>query len=96
MNKGFFVDRTESEKNTLRNVLSRYHDEVIPLKRGASAEASRLRAMIRHPIAELKIAALSSTHIAKYRDRRLKKVAGATVNKELNLIAHAPETSRRE
>lgn len=96
MDKGVFIDRTESEKNTLRDVLSRYHDEVTPLKRGASAEASRLRAMMRRPIAELKIAALSSTHIAKYRDGRLKEVAGATVNKELNLIAHALETARRE
>jgi integrase len=96
MDKGVFVDRTESEKNTLRDVLSRYHDEVTPLKRGASAEAPRLRAMMLRPIAELKIAALSSTHIAKYRDGRLKVVVGATVNKELNLIAHALETARRE
>lgn len=96
MDKSTFVDRTESEKNTLRDVLSRYLDEVTPLKRGASAEAHRLRAMMLRPIAELKIAALSSTHIAKYRDGRLKDVAGATVNKELNLIAHALETARRE
>lgn len=96
MDKGTFFDRTESEKNTLRDVLARYHDEVTPLKRGASAEAPRLRAMMLRPIAELKIAALSSTHIAKYRDGRLKDVAGATVNKELNLIAHALETARRE
>ncbi len=96
MDKGVFFDRTESEKNTLRDVLDRYHDEVTPLKRGASAEAPRLRAMMLRPIAELKIAALSSSHIAKYRDGRLKVVAGATVNKELNLIAHALETARRE
>ena len=96
MNKGIFVDRTESEKNTLRDVLAGYHDEVTPLKRGASAEAPRLRAMMRRPIAEIKIAALSSTHIAKFRDARLKEVAGTTVNNELNLIAHALETARRE
>jgi len=96
MDKGVFIDRTESEKNTLRDVLSRYHDEVTPLKRGASAEAPRLRAMMLRPIAEIKIAALSSSVIAKYRDARLKEVAGATVNKELNLIAHALETARRE
>lgn len=96
MDKGTFVDRTEAEKNTLHDVLSRYHNEVTPLKRGASAEAPRLRAMMQRPIAELKIAALSGMHIAKYRDERLKEVAGATVNKELNLIAHALETARRE
>ncbi len=52
--------------------------------------------MMLRPLAELKFAALSSTHIAKYRDARLKDVAGATVNKELNIIAHALETARRE
>ncbi|MHB1174817.1 MAG: hypothetical protein ACYCZJ_06820 [Sulfuriferula sp.] len=78
MDKGVFVDRTEAEKNTLGDVLARYHDEVTPLKRGAGAEAPRLRAMMRRPLAELKIAALSSAHIAKYRDGRLKEVAGAT------------------
>ena len=96
MDKGVFVDRTESEKNTLRDVLSRYHDEATPLKRGASAEVPRLHAIMLRPIAELKIAALSSTHIAKYHDGRLKVVAGATINKEINLIAHVLETARRE
>ena len=40
MDKGVFVDRTESEKNTLRDILARYHDEVTPLKRGAMEVAS--------------------------------------------------------
>ena len=96
MSRGIFVDRTEAEKNTLRDILSRYLKEVTPTKRGASAEQSRLNALRDRPISEIKMAALSGTHIAKYRDARLKEVAPATVNKELNLIAHAVETARRE
>ena len=96
MDKGLFIDRTESEKNTLRDVLTRYLDEVTPHKRGASAETYRLQALIKNPIANNKMAALSSAHVARYRDERLKTVVGATVNKELNLIAHAIEIARRE
>ncbi len=96
IDRGIFVDRTEAEKNTLRDVLTRYKKEVTPLKRGASAEASRLGAMLRRPIVEIKISALSSMHIAKYRDARLGEVTGDSVNKELNLISHALNIARRE
>lgn len=96
MSRGLFVDRTETEKNTLRDILSRYLKEVTPTKRGASAEKSRLLALLGRPIGEIKMASLSSAHLAKYRDARLKEVAPATVNKELNLIAHAIQTARRE
>ncbi|MFZ5521629.1 MAG: hypothetical protein ACOZD0_10550 [Pseudomonadota bacterium] len=42
------------------------------------------------------MAALSSTHIASYRDECLKQVSPGTVNKELNHLAHVIETGRRE
>ena len=96
MDKGIFVDRTEAEKNTLGDILDRYLDEVTPLKRGAAAEKSRLLALTRRTIATIKISALSGKEFSRYRDERLKAVAPATVNKELNLIAHAIETARRE
>ena len=96
MDKGLFIDRTEAEKNTLRDVLTRYLDEVTPHKRGASAETYRIQALIKHPIADNKMMVLSSVHMARYRDERLKTVVGATVNKELSLIAHAIEIARRE
>ena len=42
------------------------------------------------------MAALSSAHIASYRDDRLNQVSAGTVNKELNHLAHVIETGRRE
>ncbi len=97
MDKGTFVDRTETEKNTLGDLIDRYLKEVTPLKRGKETEASRLQALRQRPLAALKMSALSSKHIAQYRDERLRGgVAAGTINKELNHLAHVIETGRRE
>lgn len=96
MDRGVFADRSEAEKNTLGDVLSRYLKEITPTKRGAAPEESRLKAMLRRPITAIKLAALSSKDFAKYRDQRLEQVGSNTVNKELNLLAHAIEVARRE
>lgn len=60
MDKGTFVDRTETEKNTLGDLIDRYLKEVTPLKRGKGPEASRLQALRQRPLAALKMSALSS------------------------------------
>jgi integrase len=96
MDRGVFVDRTEAERNTLADVIERYLAEVTPEKRGAVPETSRLRALQRRPLAEFKMAALTSSLIARYRDERLREVSASTVNKELNHLSHVIETGRRE
>jgi len=96
MDRGLYVDRTEAEKNLLADIIDRYLREVTPTKRGAGPERSRLLALKRRPVAQIKMAALSSAHLASYRDDRLKVVSAATVNKELNHLAHLIETARRE
>lgn len=96
MDRGVFVDRTEAEKNTLSDLIDRYLREVTPTKRGAVSERLRLLAFQQRPIAQIKMSALSSTHLAAYRDARLKEVAPGTVNKELNHISHVMEVGRRE
>ncbi len=96
MDRGVFLDRTEAERNTLADVIERYLAEVTPAKRGAVPETSRLRALQRRPLAEFKMAALTSSLIARYRDERLREVSAGTVNKELNHLSHVIETGRRE
>ncbi len=96
MDRGLYVDRTEAEKNLLADLIDRYLREDAARPRGASPERSRLLALQKRPIAQIKMAALSSAHIASYRDDRLKQVSAGTVNKELNHLAHVIETGRRE
>jgi len=96
IDKGIVVDRRVAERLSLAEILERYRYEVTPTKRGAADEDLRLKAMARRPFARIRMAALTSSHLAAYRDERLKVVSGATVNRELNVLSHAIETARRE
>ena len=64
---------------TLASVLQRYSREVTPLKKGADKELLRIRVILRHKITQAPLSHIASTHIAKYRDDRLKLVAAGTV-----------------
>ena len=96
VDRGTFLDRTESERNTLGDMIERYLKEVTPMKKGAGPEDSRLRAFLRRPISKYKMSALSSAMFAQYRDERMEAVTAGTVNKELNHVSHVIETARRE
>lgn len=96
IDNGVLVDRRAAERTSLAQVLARYRQEVTPNKRGATDEDARLKAMARHPFAGIRMAALTSSYLAAYRDKRLKSVSGATVNRDFNVLSHAIDTARRE
>ncbi|MBF6992264.1 MULTISPECIES: Shufflon-specific DNA recombinase [Cupriavidus] len=94
--RGVFIDRTEAEKNTLGDLIRRYLQEVSGQKKGAESERYRLTAMLRDPLAQVKVAALSGKLIAEWRDKRLKQVSGSTTNRDLNLISHVINVAGKE
>ena len=96
IDRGVFTDHSEAERTLLSEILLRYANEVTPRKRGRKQEASRIRVLLSHPICRQSLASLRSSDIASYRDDRLREVCGTTVNKELNLLAHVIDTSRRD
>ena len=96
IDKGIVVDRRIAQRLSLAEVLERYRREVTPTKRGAADENLRLKAMAQRPLARIRMSALTSSHLAAYRDERLKVVSGATVNRELSTLSHAIDTARRE
>ena len=96
IDRGITVDRRTAERTSLAQVLERYRREVTPTKRGSADENLRLQAMAQRPFAHIRMSALTSSHLAAYRDARLKVVSGATVNREFNVLSHAIETARRE
>ena len=96
LDKGSVVDRRTAQRLSLGEVLERYRREVTPTKRGSADEHLRLKAMAQRPFARIKMSALTSSHLAAYRDERLKIVSGATVNREFGLLSHAIDTARRE
>jgi hypothetical protein len=97
MSRGAFMDRSETERNTLGDLLERYVREVTPHKKGHDAERYRIKALIAsQKICKFRIASLSSKEIATWRDARLECVSGSTVNREMNILSHVIETARKE
>lgn len=96
MDQRRFVSRVEAETTTLKELLERYLEQVTPLKKGAAAEATRLRAMLRHPLARRFVGTLRGVDLARYRDERLRQVLPATVKRDLVVISHLFEVARKE
>lgn len=92
-----FIDRREAEKNSLAEVLKRYKREITPSKKSAEIESIKIDVILRdHALSTLKMSAITSTAIAAWRDRRLKLVSGATVNREIDIISTVLNHARRE
>ena len=70
MDRGTFVSRAEAESTTLMELLERYRNEVTPLKKGAASESARIRALLRHPLAQRIVAGIRGVDIASYRCNR--------------------------
>jgi integrase len=71
---------------TLRELVEKYRDEVSPKKRSGKNEQIVLNAFLRDDIVKKLVADISVKDFAKYRDKRLEKVAETTLKRELNTI----------
>lgn len=81
---------------TLATACTRYRDEVAPLHKGERWECVRLRMLSRDPVAGELVSDLTAAKLADWRDRRLKKVAPASVLRELKLLHSVLESCRRD
>ncbi len=81
----------------LIELMHRYAKEVTPTKRGAPEEAQRLKIMQLYPDFRYAAHLITPTHIAKYRDVRLREgKAPGTVNRELSIISAVYRHSKME
>ena len=96
MDLGMWRDTSAAESMTLGEVLTRYKKEVTPGKKSATIEITKINALLRDPICNLRMSVLSRTDIASWRDRRLTSVKGSSVNREMAIVTHAIEISRKE
>src|SRR3546814_4409106 len=72
----------------MTEALQRYADEISPTKRGARWEQIRINAFIRdHNLFQRPIASFTGPDIAEWRNKRLRKVAASSVNRELCLLS---------
>ena len=87
----------QSQSNvTLRQIMERYCDEMVPIKKSAAVEHYIISGFVRNDVASLNIKDLKTYHLAKYRDERLKSVTGSTVARELSVINQAIELAINE
>lgn len=79
---------------TVGAAMRRYSDEVAPKHKGGNWEVIRLRALAKMPIGSIKLGKLKNSDLAAWRDSR--KVAPATVLREMNILHSVFESCRRD
>lgn len=92
MERGVFVSRTEAEATLIKDVLSRFETEVLPTKRSEQSDKSRIKTLA-EAFGAYRLASLTSTQIAKFRDERLKVVGAQSVIHEINLLNRVLKTA---
>jgi integrase len=80
---------------TCADAFRRYELEVSKAKRGYNWEAGR-NAMSATPLGKVRMSDLNASHIAAWRDMRLREVQGGTVTGEMNLLSHVCSVARKE
>lgn len=84
-----------STSDTLHSLFCRYGEEVSEHKKGVRWELVRLKTFKRYDFARIKLIDLRTEHIQAFVDMRLKRVAGSSVNRELNLLGDCLRHARR-
>ena len=83
---GQFVDTTEANKTTLKQLIERYEREVSSKKR-TSSDKYLIKNIMRHDLVNKVLSHVSSSDIAEFRDKRLETVSGSSVNRELSILS---------
>jgi len=86
MDRGVFVDRSESESTTLAEALERYKNEILPTKKSQVSVLSQIR-LLSDRLGRYSLASITPTLIAKYRDERGKEVGPQSVKHDLSLLS---------
>lgn len=92
MERGVFVSRTEAEATLIKDVLQRFAIEVLPTKRSEKSDKSRIKTLM-DAFGDYRMASLTSSQVAKFRDQRLKIVGPQSVIHEINLLNRVLKTA---
>lgn len=96
IDQGSFTNQALANKSLFVDLIERYIQEVTLTTRSRREDSFRLRALARHPIAKLRMSALTAIEVAKYRDERLQIVSAGTVIRELSYFSSIINHARRE
>lgn len=81
-------DYASAAQTSLRDIMVRYRDEVVPSHKGADIERTRINRMLRDEVfVDKKLAALCTEDLQDFITDRLTEVAPATVDRDLDVIS---------
>jgi integrase len=83
-------------RKTMADAFTKYELEVSKKKRSHLNEAKRLAAFRASSLADIRVSELRAADIAAWRDTRLEKVKGSSVNRDMNLLSHVLTIARKE
>jgi hypothetical protein len=87
IDKGAYTNIALAERTLFKDVIERYVQEVTLKTRSMREDTYRLKALSRHPIAKLRMTALTPIKVAEYRDERLQIVSNGAVIRELSYFS---------
>jgi integrase len=93
--RGVFVDHSEAERTTLTEALDRYEREVLPHKKSQRPVKYQIK-RLKEDLGHLKLVAVTSSVLAKYRDERLGKVNTQTARHDLSLLSRVFNVAAKE
>lgn len=96
MARGVWLDRSEAENTTLRELLDRYEKEISPRKRSHEREVSFLNTWRQTELAARMVSRIRGADVAALRDDWLKELAPASVLRRLQVLSHVFNTARKE
>ena len=95
MDKQQFEDYSNAASITLRDILTRYRDEITPKKKGAKWETYKLNLLIRHKISSLSLLHLNPTALCALKNELSINRKPGTVKHYFNFINNAWNTAER-
>ena len=95
MDKQQFEDYSNAAGTTLRDILTRYRDEITPKKKGAKWETYKLNLLIRHKISSLSLLHLNPTALYTLKNELSINRKPGTVKHYFNFINNAWNTAER-
>jgi len=87
-----FVSRSEAEATLVKDVLQRYATEVLPTKRSEQSDRSRIKTLL-EAFGDYRLASVTSSQIARFRDQRLQVVGAQSVIHEISLLHRVLKTA---
>jgi integrase len=95
MDKQQFEDYSNAASTTLRDILTRYRDEITPKKKGAKWETYKLNLLIRHKISSLSLLHLNPTALHALKNELSINRKPGTVKHYFSFINNAWNTAER-